>query len=187
MAEQPKPAGDTPTTPEAQGPQGGTGTDIPKSFTQQDVDKVVETRLAREREKYDKSLSDKLKAEREDWDKQAKMTEAEREKELQAKKDKEFTERETKLTFRENRALAAERFAEFNIPVNEETKGLIDKLTDTNLETQESNLKAFKSLFDSAVKDGIASAMKGKAPADPSAGNSSNPEKKEDEPAFMGI
>nr|DAW67476.1 MAG TPA: Major head protein [Caudoviricetes sp.] len=67
-------------------------------FTQEDVDRTVESRLARERKKYDKELDRRIA----EYDRQAKLSEEEREAERRAQSERELAEKERQITLREN-------------------------------------------------------------------------------------
>lgn len=187
MAEENKtPEAGTPNGDPVKGGQGGEGEGKQpetKTFTQEDLDKTVEARLAREREKQEKAIEDRLKKERADWERQAKLSEEEKQKELQEKQKLEFQERERSITLRENRASAVEKLNELKIPTSKE---LVDVFVQEDLEKQEAAITAFHGIYTQAVKDGVAEALKGKAPTDVS-GKPTTTIKPEDEPQFMGI
>lgn len=163
--------GDTPK-PGNEGGQGGKGEE-PKTFTQEDLDRVLQDRLAKEQERFEKKLSEKIKAERDDWERQARLSEDEKAKELLEKQQKEFAERERNVTVRENRASAIEKFAELELPI-----GLVDFVVDTDIEQQSKKTEALKEAYNKAVEQGIANKLKGNAPKDINQGNSKPGEKK---------
>lgn len=158
------PAGTPPAGNQEDKNKGGTGDpkDTPKSFSQEDVDKAVESRLAREREKSEKALEERLRKEREDWDRQTKLSQEEKDKESRLKQEKEIADRELKITLRENKAAALEKFAESKLPTK-----LVDLVVDANPELQSEKIENFTKSWNEALQSAVEERLKGDAPPAP--------------------
>lgn len=165
------PAG-TPPADNNEDKGGQKGTETPKTFSaeehQAELDRIASKTREEERKKAEKAIADAVAKATEEAERRAKLSEEERAKELQAKQQKEFEERERSVTLRENRAAAIEKFAELKLPTK-----LVDFVIDTDTAAQEGKITSLNEAFNQAVKDGVAEALKGKAPTDVNAGKSS--------------
>ena len=167
MAEDKTPIVPTPGDDQQGGDKGGNGEPEdnkdakgdPKSFTQEDLDRIASKTRDEEKRKAEKLIEDAVKKATEDADRRNKLTEEERAKELELTKAKEFEEREKGITLRENRATAIEKLSELQLPVK-----MVDHLVDINLELQEKKIADFQSAYTESVKAGIAEALKGTPP-----------------------
>lgn len=134
---------------------------------QAELDRIAAKTREEERKKADKATADAVAKALEEERRQAKLSEEEREKELQAKRQKEYEEREKNVTIRENKAAAIEKFAELKLPLK-----LVPFVVDVNLDVQNEKTSALQEAYNEAVKQGIAEATKGNPPKDVNAGNS---------------
>ena len=83
-----------------------------KTFTQEDVNKMIQDRITREQAKWEKKVQD----ERTEAEKLAKMKADEKLKYQQEKREKELAEREKDITTRELKITSSETLAEKNLP-----------------------------------------------------------------------
>lgn len=115
--------------------ESGQATETQKTFTQEEVNKMMEKRLARER----KDLEAKIEAERTESAKLAKMTEAERQKALFDKQVKEFEN--IKAAFEKEKLLneTSKELAQNNLPVE-----FADYLLTKDAESTFNNINVFK-------------------------------------------
>lgn len=134
-----------------------------KTFTQEELEKTLDARLKREREKAEKETADRLKKEREEWERQAKLSQEEREKEERERMKQETAEREREITLRENRADARELLLEKNISAD-----LVSFVVDVDADKTKENIEQLEQAFTKAVEAGIADRMKGETPKDKS-------------------
>lgn len=127
-------------------------------FTQEDVDRTVESRLARERKKYDKELDRRIA----EYDRQAKLSEEEREAERRAQSERELAEKERQITLRENLFNAKNVLIEKGI-----SHELAELVVDADVEKQEQNIATLEKQFGKAVEAAVAERLKGNTPKAP--------------------
>ena len=127
-----------------------------KTFTQDEVNKMIEKRLAREK----KDLAAQIEREREESAKLAKMSESERQKAILEKQMKEFEE--MKAAFEKEKLLneTSKQLAQNNLPV-EFAEYLITK----DAESTFNNINTFKEKWNAALEAALDERMKGKSPA----------------------
>lgn len=176
------PTGDDAKNQNNGGNDGGKNNDEPKNnddksgndgesntFTQEDLDRIAAKTREEEKKKAQKMVDQAVQKATEEAERRAKLSEEERAKELEEKRKQEFAEREKNVTLRENRAGAIEKFSELNLPVK-----MVDFVVDLDPESQETRIADFKEAYDAAVKEGVAEALKGKAPKDMNSNSSNN-------------
>lgn len=134
-----------------------------KTFTQKDVDKLIQDRLAREQSKWEK----KVQEEKTEAEKLAKMKADEKAKYQEEKRLAEIEKREKDITTRELRATAYETLAEKNLP-----KELVDILNYSDAESCNKSIEAVEKAFQSAVEKAVNDKLRGGQP--PKGGQSSN-------------
>lgn len=118
-----------------------------KRFTQSDVEKLLDSRLKRERETWEKKLTESQKL--------SKMT-AEQKKEYQDKQHaEELTKRETDITRRELRMTAKEALIEKGLPVE-----LSDALAYDSAENCSKSIEAVEKAFRAAVEKALEERIK---------------------------
>lgn len=142
--------------------ESGQATETQKTFTQEEVNKMMEKRLARER----KDLEAKIEAERTESAKLAKMTEAERQKALFDKQVKDFEN--MKSAFEKEKLLneTSKELAQNNLPVE-----FADYLLSKDAESTFNNINVFKEKWNSALENAVNERMKGKTPTAAPAGS----------------
>lgn len=126
-----------------------------KTFTQEEVDKIVNKRLARER----KDIEAKIEAERAEAERLAKMSEAEKQQALFKKQVAEFEA--TKKAFEQERLLneTVKQLASKNLPTD-----FAEMLKAQDAESTFENIKIFEAKFNEAVERLVNERLKGKTP-----------------------
>ena len=126
-----------------------------KTFTQEEVDKMISKRLQRER----KDIEAKIEAERREAEELAKLSEAEKQKKLFEKQVKEFEE--TKIAFENERLLheTSKQLAAKNLPME-----FSNLLKGNDAETTFENIKMFESKFNEAVEKAVTERLRGSSP-----------------------
>ena len=126
-----------------------------KTFTQEDVNKMIQDRITREQAKWEKKVQD----ERTEAEKLAKMKADEKIKYQQEKREKELADRERELTTRELKAQAYETLAEKGIP-----KELVELLNYENAETCNASIEILEKAFQPAVEKAVNEKLRGGEP-----------------------
>ncbi|MDC0801534.1 DUF4355 domain-containing protein [Clostridium paraputrificum] len=134
-----------------------------KIFTQKDVDKLIQERVAREQAKWEKKVQD----ERTEAEKLAKMNADQKAEYEKQKREDELAKREKDITTRELRATAYETLAEKNLP-----KELVDILNYSDAEQCNKSIEAVEKAFQSAVEKAVNDKLRGGNP--PKGGQGSN-------------
>ena len=123
-----------------------------KTFTQEEVDKMITKRLQRER----KDIEAKIEAERKEAEELAKLSEAEKQKKLFEKQVKEFEE--TKRAFENERLLneTSKQLASKNLPIE-----FAEMLKGNNAEKTFENIQLFETKFNEAVEKVVTEDLEG--------------------------
>ena len=126
-----------------------------KTFTQEEVDKIVNKRLARER----KDIEAKIEAERAEAERLAKMSEAEKQQALFKKQVAEFEA--TKRAFEQEKLLneTSKQLASKNLPIE-----FAEMLKAGDAESTFENIKIFEAKFNEAVERLVNERLKGNTP-----------------------
>ena len=126
-----------------------------KTFTQEEVDKMITKRLQRER----KDIEAKIEAERKEAEELAKLSEAERQKKLFEKQVKEFEE--TKRAFENERLLneTSKQLASKSLPIE-----FAEILKGNNAEKTFENIQLFETKFNEAVEKVVTERLRGNVP-----------------------
>lgn len=139
-----------------------------KTFTQDDVDKMVQDRITRERKSWEKKLADqKTEAE-----KLANMSEAEKKKYQEQKKTSNLEEREAAITRRELTATAKEQLADKGLPIS-----LADVLDYKDAESCKKSIDSVAKAFQEAVEKAVEERIKGTGTMKKSQGTTTETEK----------
>ena len=128
---------------------------VVKTFTQEEVDKIVNKRLARER----KDIEAKIEAERAEAERLAKMSEAEKQQALFKKQVEEFEA--TKRAFEQEKLLndTSKQLASKNLPIQ-----FAEMLKAQDAESTFENIKIFEAKFNEAVERLVNERLKGNTP-----------------------
>ena len=126
-----------------------------KTFTQDEVDKMISKRLQRER----KDIEAKIEAERREAEELAKLSEQERQKKLFEKQVKEFEE--TKRAFENERLLneTSKQLASKSLPIE-----FAEILKGNNAEKTFENIQLFETKFNEAVEKVVTERLRGNVP-----------------------
>ena len=126
-----------------------------KTFTQEEVDKMISKRLQRER----KDIEAKIEAERKEAEELAKLSEAEKQKKLFEKQVREFEE--TKKAFENERLLneTSKQLASKNLPIE-----FAEMLKGNDAEKTFENIQLFEAKFNEAVEKVVTERLRGNVP-----------------------
>lgn len=142
----------------------GTGQDIQdsgeggqetKTFTQEELDKIVQGRIAKERKAWEKHLED----EKTEAQKLETMSEKEKKKYQEEKRIKELDDREAAITRRELTAQAKVQLADKGIPTE-----LAEILNLTDAESCKKSIEIVEKAFQTAVEKAVEEKIKGREP-----------------------
>ena len=135
-----------------------------KTFTQEEVDKMISKRLQRER----KDIEAKIEAERKEAEELSRLSEQERQKKLFEKQVKEFEE--TKKAFENERLLneTSKQLASKNLPIE-----FAEMLKGNDAENTFKNIQLFEVKFNEAVEKVVTERLRGNVPKTTT--SSSNP------------
>mgnify|MGYP002600257257 CR=1 FL=1 len=140
-------------------PNGGQET---KTFTQEELDKIVQGRIAKERKAWEKHLED----EKTEAQKLETMSEKEKKKYQEEKRIKELDDREAAITRRELTAQAKVQLADKGIPTE-----LAEILNLTDAESCKKSIEIVEKAFQTAVEKAVEEKIKGNAPIKKVPGN----------------
>ena len=152
-------------TTEVDGAQHQESVEQEKTFTQSELDSILEKRLSKERAKWEK----KVKEEADEAARLAQMSEAEKQEALFNKRVQEFEEREAAFNAAQE-ALSREKM------LNETNKQLVsrglpldfaDKLMANTAEDTLANIDAFEKQWQAAINNAVDSKIKGSTPTTP--------------------
>ena len=126
-----------------------------KTFTQEEVDKMIQKRLSRER----KDIEAKIEAERAEAERLAKMSEAEKQQALFKKQVAEFEA--TKRAFEQEKLLneTSKQLASKNLPIE-----FAEMLKANDAESTFENIKVFEAKFNEAVEKLVNERLRGNTP-----------------------
>ena len=126
-----------------------------KTFTQEEVDKIIAKRLAREK----KDIEAKIEKERQEAEELAKLSEAEKQKKLFEKQVREFEE--TKRAFEAERLLneTSKQLASRNLPIE-----FAEMLKADDAEATHENIKLFEEKFNAALEKMVNDRLRGVTP-----------------------
>ena len=137
--------------------EGGATTEVKevKTFTQEEVDKMISKRLQRER----KDIEAKIEAERKEAEELAKLSEAEKQKKLFEKQVREFEE--TKKAFENERLLneTSKQLDAKKLPIK-----FAKLLKGNNAEETFENIQLFEVEFNEAVEKVVTERLRGNVP-----------------------
>ncbi len=146
-----------------EGPGQGAGDDSggskDKTFTQDELNRILGERLSQAQAKWEKDLQSRLEAAKTEAEKLAKMNAEQKAQYEREKRETELAKREGEITRRELRATALESLAEKGLP-----KQLADLLTYNDAESTQKSLDAAEKAFREAVEAGVNERLKGSAP-----------------------
>lgn len=166
MADTPDTTNQNPTDgnpPADQNNGGGQNGDTPKTFSQEDVDKIVAKRVSEVNSKTDETISKKIAEAQAEWERKAKLTEEEKANEAQQAKIKELEERDHSITMRERRAEALTDLVDKNIPTD-----FVDYVIDTDEAKTKANIEKLAKVWSKSIEEGVKAKLEGTTPSDKS-------------------
>lgn len=160
---------DTTTDTTIKGGEGNGEGEGTKTFSQDDVNKIVSERIKRERETFEKSLTERLEKERAEAERLAKLSAAEKEQELRKKELEKFEQQKREFTLKENRLEARIKLAELGLPNDDE---ILNVLVKEDIDQTQASIVTLKTYIEKAVEDGVKAKLAGKTiPKDPTGNN----------------
>jgi len=150
------PAGGTVNTGNDGGNQAGS-----KTFTQDELNKVLADRLAKEKEKNATAITEAVNTAIQEYERKAKLSQEEKDKEEREKRERETADRERNITLRERTIEAKDLLLEKKIPTT-----LVDFIVDIDSDKMQSNIEKFTTAWNKAVEDGVTNKLKGTPPED---------------------
>lgn len=146
---------------DAKAPEG-TGGAAEKTFTQAELDRIIDQRLARAKREEDKRLAQAREEGRSEAEKLAKMSEAERvehakkaAEDAAKAREEAIARREAELTMRELRAEAVDTLAQKGLPTQ-----LADILNYKSAEDCSASIARVEETFRAAVQEGVNARLK---------------------------
>lgn len=150
-----------------EGTDSDDSSDNPKMFTQDDVDKVVQKRLSRERKKWEQEQQQ----EQDEATKLAGMNEKQKKEYQEKKREDKLNEREKEITKRELTATAKEMLAEKGLPMS-----LSSILDYADADSCNASIDVVEKAFQEAVQKAIDDKIKGGEVIKKAQGNSAKEE-----------
>ena len=150
----------TGTAPQGDGQQQANNNPAPtgKTFTQEEVDKMISERLARQQKKFDAAQEEAAKL--------AKMNADEKAKYAAQKREEELTARETAIQQKELRYEALNILEENKLPAK-----LVDCINLTSAETSKASIEAIKTAWTEALTAAVDARLRSNEPPAYSGGN----------------
>ena len=121
-----------------------------KTFKQDDVNKIVTDRLARERAKWEKEYNQKLESEKKEAERLAKMTAAEKEKAIFEKQKVDLAKKEKEIALKEMKFEAVKILSDKGLPVD-----FVDMLATNDADKTKENIDSFDKAFKSALSKAV--------------------------------
>ena len=128
-----------------------------KTFNQDQVDKIISSKLKQVDKKYEERIREIVSKEQEKAERLAKMSAEEKEKELMSRYKAEIESKEKALRIREAKLEATSLLNERQIPID-----LADFVIDSDIEQMKSNIEKLDKMYRKAVEKGINEKLKGK-------------------------
>lgn len=142
-----------------QNPGNGDQKQNTKTFSQDEVNKIISERLSKERQKWEKEFQTKLDEAKTEAEKLAKMNAEQKAEYERKKREEELNRREAEITRRELRATALETLAEKGLP-----KQLADILVYTDAGSCKKSIENVEKVFRDAVEQAVNERLKGGKP-----------------------
>ncbi len=137
-----------------------------KLFNQDEVNKIIAERLTKEEAKTEQKIKDIIAKERSEAERLAKLSAEDKQKEEQAKKEAQMSEREKKLALREMSIEAKTIMTSKELPVE-----LANFILDADADKTKTNIETLDKVFKKAVADAVTEKLKGNVPPDFSRSN----------------
>lgn len=135
-----------------------------KTFTQEEVDKLVGAYRKESREEMETKLKEveenfnkRLVEEKKEAERLAQLDAEERKAEEDRKREEELRGRDLLITEKENRLKAIDKLSELEVPIK-----LVDFVVDVDLDKQQKNIEVVKETFDKAVEEVVQKKLEGR-------------------------
>ncbi|MEK4006086.1 DUF4355 domain-containing protein [Paenibacillus sp. FSL H3-0333] len=122
----------------------------PKTFTQDELNKVIGERLNKEKAKWEKDYSVKLESAKTEAEKLAKMNAEQKAEYEREQRENQLKERETELIKRELKAVALEQLADKGLP-----KQLAEIISYVDADATTKSIETVEAAFRAAVEQGV--------------------------------
>lgn len=142
------------TTP-VEEPTGG------KTFTQAELDAIVGKRVNDVTAKQSQAVTDAVAKAIAEERRQAQLTQEQRDKEAEAKRQADLKAREDAITIRERKLKAQEKLAEKGVPI-----GMADFVVDLDEAKMDANIEKLAQSYSQSVEAGVTNKLKGNTPED---------------------
>lgn len=137
--------------------------DKKEGLTQADVDKAIESRLARAKATAEKEKQEAVTKAVKEAERLSALSQDEKQKELSAKMQEELQLKERELTIRENKLIATARLEDSKIP---KASKFVEMLVDVDPEKMNEKIESFVEIWNESQKVGIEQHIAGKPPKD---------------------
>lgn len=132
----------------------------PKTFTQSDLDREVDRRLAKQQEKLDQQIQEAKEAGKSEGQKLAAMTEKERKDAELSQKEQEIADREATLQKRELTASISDELVKQGLPT-----GLANSLVELgDADAIHGTIETIQSAIEQGINDGVNERLRTEAP-----------------------
>lgn len=131
----------------------------PKTFTQDEVDEIIQKRLSREKKQQEEVIRETIKKEQEEAKRLAELSAEERAKEIENKSIKEVEQLKLEIKRRDLELDTTQRLKEEGLDISFKSFLMGDDAEKTN-----ENIKAFKSIYDEKVQEEVEKRLAGKSP-----------------------
>jgi len=146
---------------------GGKNNTDPKTYTQEELDKLLQSEtdkrvteaLKTSRAKWEEEYKEKLEKEKKEAERLANLSAAEKEKELLKQQQEQLEEKEKAIRLRELQLDTINVLAEEKLPV-----GFAEFLIKNDAETTNKNIKKFKEEWQKALSQAVDEKIKGTSP-----------------------
>lgn len=135
-----------------------------KTFTQEQLNEVLQKRLREEKEKFANQQEEAIKNAIAEFERKSKLSAEEKKAEEDKKRQEEFERRDREFNFEKSKFEAAKLLSEKGIDIQ-----VVDFLVDQDLEKTKENITNFEKAFNTAVEKGVKEQLRGTPPKDPAA------------------
>jgi hypothetical protein len=140
-----------------------TATEQPKTYTQEELEKILQAESDRKvskalettKAKWEQEYKAKLEAEKQEAAKLAKLSEAEKQKALLDKQQNELSEKEKQIALREMKLESVKILSEKGLPVS-----FVDLLTTGDADSTKANIDTFDTAFKTALEVAVNERLK---------------------------
>lgn len=136
-----------------------TKTEKDDTFTQEDVDRIIQERLTREKANHEREVREQIEKERREARRLAELSADEREKEVLKQREQELADRELKLQMKELELDTVDRLSEEGLPIQFKSFVMQEDADTTN-----ENIKLFKAEWQKAIDAAVNEKLKGETP-----------------------